>query len=80
MKHCLLIQAHKDVGYFLEFARLNEQANVYIHIDKKSTDIPTPVYKNVFIVKNPINVYWGGWSQVEATLLLSKTALLNKEN
>lgn len=79
-KHCILIQAHKDISYFLEFARLNEQVNIYIHIDKKSSYIPTTTHKNVFIIKNPINIYWGGWSQVEATLLLIKTALKNEDN
>lgn len=80
MKHCVLIQAHKDASYFLEFARLNEQVNFYIHIDKKSTYIPISLYKNVFIVKNPINVNWGGWSQVQATLLLINLALQNQDN
>ena len=80
MKHCILIQAHKDISYFLEFARLNEQVNIYVHIDKKSNYVPAITHKNVFIIKNPINVYWGGWSQVKATLLLIEFALQNEEN
>lgn len=80
MKHCILIQAHKDIDYFLEFAHLNEQTNFYIHMDKKSNFNLTTSQKNVFFVKNSINVYWGGWSQVEATLLLIDLALQNEEN
>lgn len=80
MKHCILIQAHKDIEYFLEFARLNEKVNFYVHMDKKSNFHLNTLHKNVFFVKNSINVYWGGWSQVEATLLLIDLALQNEEN
>jgi len=80
MKHCILIQAHKDIDYFLEFARLNEQINFYVHMDKKSNFSSTTSQKNIFFVENSINVNWGGWSQVEATLLLFELALQNEEN
>lgn len=80
MKHCVLIQAHKDIGYFLEFARLNEQINFYVHMDRKSDSNLNVSQKNVFFVKSSINVHWGGWSQVEATLLLFDLALQNEEN
>jgi len=80
MKHCVLIQAHKDIDYFLEFARLNGNTNFYVHMDKKSKFNLTISHKNVFIVENSINVRWGGWTQVEATLLLFELALQDKEN
>ena len=80
MKHCILIQAHKDIDYFLEFAHMNKQINFYVHIDKKSDSDSISFQKNVFFVKNPVKVRWGGWSQVEATLLLIDLALQNEEN
>jgi len=48
----------------------------YIHIDKKSS-LPQIQGKNIHILKNRVDVHWGGFSQVEATLLLLEEALKN---
>lgn len=52
----------------------------YIHIDKKTkVHFKKISQKNVYYLKNTISVFWGGYSQVEATLRLLKTAVKTKK-
>jgi len=73
MKIAHLILVHKDPA---QLARLLDKlshpnADVYVHIDKK-----TPVEEfikvckrpNVYIIKNRVKVHWGSYSIVQATL------------
>ncbi len=79
-KHCVLIQAHKEIDYFIRFAEINKHVKFYVHIDNKSDCQSYQPYENVFFVQDNIDVNWGGWSQVQATLQLIELALQNEEN
>lgn len=82
-KHCLLVQTHQDIRYFIKLAKCHPHVNIYVHMDKKADNFPpaeTADLPNLFLLKNRIAVYWGGYSQVQATLALFKTAFANPEN
>ncbi len=83
--HCkiaILLMCHtlpKQINDFIaEFQE--EDYDFYIHIDKKAS-IQDDITKNdnVFFIDdiNRVNVQWGGYSQVEASLSLLKTAFNN---
>lgn len=84
MKTAVLIQAHSNVEHFINLFNKNKNVNFYIHIDKKNKAINEKVkawvFDNVFIVIEPVNVYWGGYSQLLATLSLIKLAHNDPEN
>jgi Core-2/I-Branching enzyme len=51
------------------------EAVVYIHLDKKTPIGPfehLKDYPNVFFIKNRVNIYWGSYNMVEATLVAFK--------
>lgn len=83
-KHALLVQAHKNLDYFIQLANDEKNLNVYVHLDKKSAefeclknqDLPS----NFYILEDSISVIWGGFSQVLATLKLFHRAMLDSEN
>ena len=82
-KHALLIQAHQDISYFIELAKIQPNVNFYVHMDAKSDYFPdaeTAQLANVFLLKDRITVRWGGFSQIEATLKLFETAFANEDN
>ena len=82
-KHALLIQAHQDISYFIKLAKIQPNVNFYVHMDAKSDYFPdaeTAQLANVFLLKDRITVRWGGFSQIEATLKLFKTAFANEDN
>lgn len=82
-KHALLIQAHQDISYFIELAKIQPSVNFYVHVDAKSDYFPnaeTAQLANVFLLKDRITVRWGGFSQIEATLKLFETAFANEDN
>jgi hypothetical protein len=85
-KIAYLIQAHEDPENLLRLINaLDNNSDFFIHIDKK-TNID-PFYQllkakdNVFFMedKNRINVYWGGFSQVKATLNLIEKCLMQND-
>lgn len=70
MKRIFLIQAHKDVEYIND---LIEQLNhdnfiIYIHLDKKSNIDLNLIHPKAILIRDRIDVRWGEFSQVEATL------------
>ncbi len=73
MKIAYLIMTHKNP---IQLNRLinvlnYKNADFYVHIDKKSkVKFDLPKLRNIKIIKNNIPVFWGGFSQVEATLKL----------
>ncbi|MDR1091390.1 MAG: beta-1,6-N-acetylglucosaminyltransferase [Prevotella sp.] len=72
MKICYLILAHNN---FRHLDRLTEALNdagssFYIHIDKKTTESYTPLANNARVIPCRIDINWGGFSMVEATLAL----------
>ncbi|MEW6486028.1 beta-1,6-N-acetylglucosaminyltransferase [Tatumella ptyseos] len=80
----VLIQAHNNFKYISLLAEKNGEINFYLHIDKKvkiSEDIYSLLSKpNIKVVENPVSVYWGGFSQIEATLKLFDLAIKDKGN
>lgn len=84
-KHALLIQAHQDISYFINLAKIQPNVNFYVHMDAKSKSCDYPKtdlanLANVFLLKDRITVRWGGFSQIEATLKLFETAFANEDN
>ena len=84
-KHALLIQAHQDISYFIELAKIQPSVNFYVHMDAKSKSCDYPKtdlanLANVFLLKDRITVRWGGFSQIEATLKLFEPAFANEDN
>lgn len=84
MKHALLIQAHKNIDYFVNLADIMPSINIYIHFDKKSDAYEKLKTKNlpnnIALIHDRVVVNWGGFSQILATLQLFDTAFDNTEN
>ncbi|WP_456313307.1 beta-1,6-N-acetylglucosaminyltransferase [Pseudomonas shirazensis] len=85
-KIAYLIQAHGDAQNLLRLVNaLDENSDFFIHIDNKSNIDPfyqlLKTKDNVFFMEgqNRINVYWGGFSQVEATLNLIEKCLIQND-
>lgn len=79
MKICYLILAHNN---FLHLNRLIEALNdndavFYIHVDKKAKKPDISSHQNVHILPDSVNINWGGFSMVEATLKLMEYASTN---
>lgn len=78
MRIAYILTAHDN---YLHLERLihtlnDDHIHFYIHIDKKS-ELPDNLggYNNVTLIKNRVKVYWGGFSQVQATLNLLREAV-----
>lgn len=70
MKQVFLIQAHKDLD---QLNTLVEQLHdddflVYVNLDRKCAIDPAGVDPRARLVRKRIDVHWGGFSQVQATL------------
>ncbi|MFC0250851.1 beta-1,6-N-acetylglucosaminyltransferase [Massilia consociata] len=70
MKQVFLIHAHKDVDQLNALvAQLHDpDFLVYVHLDRKSTIDPAALHPAARVVTPRVDVRWGGWSQVQATL------------
>lgn len=86
MKHAYLILAHNNFYTLKVLLKLldNENNDIYIHIDKKTRNVPKEEILSVVQKSNlhwvtPIKTYWGHLSLVNAELKLIKTAILNGE-
>ena len=82
MKIAHLILAHKDPEHIKRLAKvLSQFSDVFIHIDLRVDESVFRTglehYPNVFFTEKRIKCYWGGWSLVEATMLLLQKALKN---
>lgn len=79
MKIAYLIQAHNNVGHLerLLAALDGEGVSFFLHIDKKVSAGPFAhlAAANVTLVERRVAVYWGDFTQVEATLVLIEAAL-----
>lgn len=74
MKVAYLILAHKNP---IQFKRLINKlsGDIYVHIDKKcNIDEFKVEQSNIFFIKQRIDVKWGGYSMIEATLNLINEA------
>jgi len=85
-KIAYLIQAHEDPENLLRMINaLDDNNDFFVHIDKKANIDPfcqlLKAKNNVFLMEdqNRIDVYWGGFSQVEATLNLIEKCLIQND-
>lgn len=82
MKQAYLIMAHKcDETFFTLLHMLDYEKNdIFIHMDKKNKQFnPNSILlkkSSVYFSDKRINVRWGGYSQIEAELILLEKALL----
>ncbi|MBK5719910.1 hypothetical protein JGH11_03400 [Dysgonomonas sp. Marseille-P4677] len=74
MKICYLILAHNNIAHLdrLINALHDSDNSFYIHLDKKVSTIYTPHDDNVEVIPERIDINWGGFTMVEATLVLMK--------
>lgn len=87
MKKCaILILAHNDFNHLKRLINKfdRKKFDIFIHIDKKTSEISVAELKkdldintnnNVFFVEHPHKVYWGGFSIVEAEIELLNMAI-----
>jgi len=81
MKLAYLILAHHQPEHLARIIQSlsTEQAYFFIHIDRKSQvdgfTSGLTSHDRVIFIRDRLNVYWGGFSVVEATLRLMKAAL-----
>ncbi|MEB0136926.1 beta-1,6-N-acetylglucosaminyltransferase [Actimicrobium sp. CCC2.4] len=84
MKIAYLIAAHNNPIHLkrLIVALSSESVSFFIHIDKKSSiDVFLKLKDdNVHFTNERIPVYWGDFSQVDASLIMLQTALSDKNN
>lgn len=84
MKTAVLIQSHNNSNYICNLARIFYDVRFYIHIDKKNSIdfnfILESNIQNIILIKDRVNVFWGGASQIYATLNLLNEAMKNPEN
>lgn len=77
MKIAFLIEAHNDVEHLQKLVNALKGHNVFIHWDAKSG--MQPHIEGATFTTKRISVFWAGFSQVEATMELIKTALESGE-
>lgn len=72
MKICYLILAHDNYPHLSRMINaLNEDdCTFYIHIDKKAKEAYIPTSANVSVIPRHININWGGYTMIDATLAL----------
>jgi hypothetical protein len=70
MKQVILIHAHKDLDQLntLVAQLCDEDFLLYVNLDRKSAIDPARVHPAATLVAPRVDVRWGGFSQVEATL------------
>lgn len=70
MKQVILIHAHKDLEQLngLIDQLCDDDFVIYVNLDRKSPIDPARVHPAAHLVKRRIDVHWGDFSQVEATL------------
>lgn len=86
MKHAWLIIAHNNFEILEKLLKYfdHECNNIYLHLDKKVKcyKVPENICKkaNLCVVPNPVNVMWGGSSQIECEMKLLEIALKDKND
>ena len=81
-KHAYLIMCHTNINqlFLLLDVLDNERNDIYLHIDKKANgysiaEIKNHIKRSTLTIIKPMNVNWGGDSQVRLELRLLKEAL-----
>jgi len=73
MKHAFLILAHKNMRQLMQMISVLQSNNrwFFVHIDKKS-DMQTTIEfpSNLLVADQQIDINWGGFSMIEATVCL----------
>ncbi|WFP96867.1 beta-1,6-N-acetylglucosaminyltransferase [Acinetobacter sp. ANC 7201] len=82
MKVSFLILSHKVIDHIYKLAFEMPDANFYVHLDAKIdiNFIQKDTASNVYFIKNRVDIKWGGFSMIQATLNLIKYALLHDRN
>lgn len=77
MKHAYLLMAHANFEQLQTLIGLLDDArnDIYLHIDKKAKNVPafTAKYSQIHLIE-PINVVWGGHSQIRCEMKLLEAA------
>lgn len=79
MKICYLILAHNNFNHLTRMidALNDSDSTFYIHIDKNAKETYTPPYKNAAVIPTHININWGGYNMIEATVALMEYGMAN---
>lgn len=80
MKHCLIMTVYKDAEMINSI--INETPmnwGIYIHIDAKSSLIPSMISNRAAVIKK-YRIYWGGIEHLYAFIKLMNMALKSEEN
>lgn len=78
-----LILCHHAPMHILVQAQRHRKSQFYLHYDAKSPLIKLDKLTNepnIHLIRHRIDVHWGGFSMIEATLALIQAALANKDN
>jgi len=77
MKICYLILAHNNFRHLdrLIDALTDDGSSFYIHLDKKVKANYSPLADNVKVIPERIDINWGGFSMVKATLALMRNGV-----
>jgi hypothetical protein len=78
MRQVILIHAHKDLGQLntLVSQLLDDDFLIYVNVDAKSAIDINSLHPAARLVQPRINIHWGQFSQVEATLHSMRQVLL----
>ncbi len=71
LAHLVLCHVNPEQVKRLVTALYHEDADIYIHVDRKvpiEPFLPLTALPNVYLVQERVRVYWGGYSIVQATL------------
>lgn len=79
MKICYLILVHNNFKHLARLIEaLNDDSNSFlIHIDKKAKEVQIPSLPNIKVIPQHIDIKWGGFSMIEATIALMQSGLEN---
>lgn len=85
--HAFLVMVHENSYSFFQNLKLMDspEVDIYIHVDKKCNNFDYIRARNIIklselnFIANPVDVKWGGYSQILAELLLLKIAMQKKE-
>jgi hypothetical protein len=83
MKIAYLVLAHNTPKHLMRLIKAlsSARSEFFIHIDKKSNfdNFLSMNEKNIHFTKQRVSVYWGDFSQVEAILILIRSAISHQQ-
>ncbi|WP_108823101.1 beta-1,6-N-acetylglucosaminyltransferase [Dysgonomonas sp. Marseille-P4361] len=78
MNICYLILAHNNFDHLnrmIDSLNDSDENSFYIHIDKKVSQYTIQAQDNIHIIPTRIDINWGGYTMIEATLALIEYAI-----